>query len=112
MAEFRALVKSLRAMGGGSEPPNPAASPPGPQASCPPSHANNAAPGVTIGSVFRKRLPDVDGAGEIQVSQLVEALDELGIASDTPRAQEALAAFEGEAGVQIGQFRALVKSLR
>ena len=66
----------------------------------------------TVGDVFRRF--DTDGSGDIDLSELKEALNALGLAADTDEAAQVLAKFdEGKTGkLKMDEFRKLVRELK
>ena len=101
------LVKELRAFQAGQ--PGAAPQPVAPSQS---ATVGTIGTGESVGSVFRRF--DADSSGSIDVVELREALNALGLPSDTAGAAEVLTRYDkdGSGRLELPEFRLLVKELK
>lgn len=70
--------------------------------------------GVSVGSIFRHfAVADTGGVDRIEVNHLSAALQDLGLSTDSPEAQEAVAGLQNmPTGLDVTEFRKLAKALK
>ena len=100
--EFRPLVKELK----GYQQSQQAAGAP------PPPPAPPAGTGETVGQIFKRM--DKDGSGDLDLAEIREALNALGLQADTAAAAEVLTRYDTDRSGRLSlvEFRGLVKELK
>ena len=111
LAEFRMLVEKVRQFKAAPAPPPPLAQGV-PVAAEIHKPREIVATGETVGTVFRRF--DVDNSGELDIAELKQALNALGLDADTAGAADVLAKYDtdGNGRIDLKEFRPLVKELR